>query len=115
MISDLWEYHFPQERPCYMFKKKYSLKKKQAKLETNMKSLYFIFRMISGEYSVANEDKTGLYKIVYIKSFRRIQGNIVTKLLPYCNKTVTHSSSEPVKTLLFFYNNEDLYTILKCI
>lgn len=93
MISDLWEYHFPQERPCYMFKKKYSLKKKQAKLETNMKSLYFIFRMISREYSVANEDKTGLYKIVYIKSFRRIQGN----------KTVRHCSSKPVKTLLFFF------------
>lgn len=92
MISDLWEYRFPQERPCYMFKKKYSLKKKQAKLETNMKSLYFIFRMISREYSVANEDKTGLYKIVYIKSFRRIQGN----------KIVTHCSSKPVKTLLFF-------------
>lgn len=115
MISDLWEYHFPQERPCYMFKKKYSLKKKQAKLETNMKSLYFVFRMISREYSVANEDKSGLYKIVYITSFRRIQGNIATKLLPYCNKTVTHCSSKPVKTLLFFYNNEDLYTILKCI
>lgn len=59
--------------------------------------------MISREYSVANEDKTGLYKIVYIKSFRRIQGNIVTKLLPYCNKTVTHSSCKPVKTLLFFF------------
>lgn len=81
-----------------MFKKKYSLKKKQAKLETNMKSLYFVFRMISREYSVANEDKTGLYKIVYIKFFRRIQGNIVSKLMPYCNKTVTHSSSKPVKT-----------------